>query len=263
MSNRAITLFGLAMLAPAAQAQTVFTDTEFFLEDWDHTILMSEGDVVLGPFSQEPDGGNPGNFQLGYHQTDGPFAAIYDGHLYLDSVYIPSVDGAIGSVDIQYDWIDLDPGGVQHGLAVFQGGEAFIRFVDSAGPYEQWKTLSLEGITEDDPQWQRVTNSGIFNDGPDFSASGEDLAFGYYSFNWSLPQGFLIQRTWGVDNFIVTLHAACEADCDGDATLSVLDFVCFQQAFVAQTPDADCNKDGQYNILDFVCFQALFLAGCS
>jgi hypothetical protein len=52
------------------------------------------------------------------------------------------------------------------------------------------------------------------------------------------------------------------ADCTGDGSLNILDFVCFQAFFVEQEPYADCDKNGQWNILDFVCFQGAFVAGC-
>jgi glyoxylase-like metal-dependent hydrolase (beta-lactamase superfamily II) len=55
----------------------------------------------------------------------------------------------------------------------------------------------------------------------------------------------------------------CPADCDGDGKLTILDFVCFQNAFVAGDEGADCDRDGELNILDFVCYQNLFVQGCS
>ena len=54
----------------------------------------------------------------------------------------------------------------------------------------------------------------------------------------------------------------CPADCDADGTLTILDFVCFQDAFVAGLPGADCDADGELTILDFVCYQSLFAQGC-
>ena len=54
----------------------------------------------------------------------------------------------------------------------------------------------------------------------------------------------------------------CAADCDGSGSLNILDFVCFQNEWTAQTPAGDCDGNGSYNILDFVCFQDLFTAGC-
>jgi len=54
----------------------------------------------------------------------------------------------------------------------------------------------------------------------------------------------------------------CLADCNGDTSLNVLDFVCFQTKFAAADPEADCTEDGFFNILDFVCYQAAFVEGC-
>jgi len=47
----------------------------------------------------------------------------------------------------------------------------------------------------------------------------------------------------------------CPGDCNGDEIANILDFVCFQQEWQAQTATGDCDVNGVYNILDFVCFQ--------
>jgi len=54
----------------------------------------------------------------------------------------------------------------------------------------------------------------------------------------------------------------CPQDCNADGALNILDFVCFQQHFVAGDDAADCNADGVLNVLDFVCFQLKFVEGC-
>ena len=54
----------------------------------------------------------------------------------------------------------------------------------------------------------------------------------------------------------------CPADANADGTLDILDFVAFQQAWLAADPLADCNGDAAYSILDFVCYQLAFTAGC-
>jgi hypothetical protein len=67
---------------------------------------------------------------------------------------------------------------------------------------------------------------------------------------------------WGIDNIEYGVGSGCEADCNGDGTLNILDFVCFQGLFTAGDLEADCNGDGVLNILDFVCFQGAFQDGC-
>jgi hypothetical protein len=54
----------------------------------------------------------------------------------------------------------------------------------------------------------------------------------------------------------------CYPDCDGNETLDFFDFLCFQNAFLAQDPYADCDENGVLDFFDFLCFQNAFLAGC-
>jgi len=54
----------------------------------------------------------------------------------------------------------------------------------------------------------------------------------------------------------------CPADCNGDTILNIIDFVCFQTQWQAQTEQGDCDGNGVYNIIDFVCFQQAFQNGC-
>ncbi|MEQ8845189.1 MAG: EF-hand domain-containing protein [Phycisphaerales bacterium] len=56
--------------------------------------------------------------------------------------------------------------------------------------------------------------------------------------------------------------AACPADCDGDGSLTLFDFLCFQSAFASGDPAADCDGDGSLTLFDFLCFQSDFARGC-
>ena len=70
--------------------------------------------------------------------------------------------------------------------------------------------------------------------------------------------------TFATTGFVATLPAAgCAADCNGDGELNILDFVCFQNEWTAQSELGDCDANGEYNILDFVCYQNAFTAGCN
>jgi len=66
------------------------------------------------------------------------------------------------------------------------------------------------------------------------------------------------------DDLSFTVTGGCDvsADCNGDGSLNILDFTCFQALFSSGSLDADCNGDGSLNILDFTCFQAAFSEGC-
>lgn len=57
--------------------------------------------------------------------------------------------------------------------------------------------------------------------------------------------------------------ASCPADCDGDADLTILDFLCYQSAFARGDASADCDGDAELTVLDFLCYQNEFQAGCA
>ena len=77
----------------------------------------------------------------------------------------------------------------------------------------------------------------------------------------TIPDGSI---DWGNVDLCVSPppNPPCDADCNMDGQLNILDFVCFQQEWQNQTAYGDCNNDGAYNILDFVCYQVLWQAGC-
>ena len=54
----------------------------------------------------------------------------------------------------------------------------------------------------------------------------------------------------------------CIADIDGDGSLSVFDFLAFQNLFDAGDARADLDGDGALTIFDFLAFQDAFDAGC-
>ena len=56
--------------------------------------------------------------------------------------------------------------------------------------------------------------------------------------------------------------ASCKPDLDGDGSLTIFDFLEFQNAFAAMDPRADFDGDGAFTIFDFLEFQNAFAAGC-
>ncbi|MFI4892165.1 MAG: PQQ-binding-like beta-propeller repeat protein [Phycisphaerales bacterium JB060] len=59
------------------------------------------------------------------------------------------------------------------------------------------------------------------------------------------------------------LGGPCYADFDGDGSLTIFDFLAFQNAFDAGDLAADCDGDGSLTLFDFLCFQNDFDAGCA
>ncbi|MFI4883036.1 MAG: GC-type dockerin domain-anchored protein [Phycisphaerales bacterium JB064] len=68
----------------------------------------------------------------------------------------------------------------------------------------------------------------------------------------------------GIDAFAIIVDggSACRADFDGDGSLSIFDFLAFQNAFDAGDLAADFDGDGSLSIFDFLAFQNEFDAGC-
>jgi hypothetical protein len=64
--------------------------------------------------------------------------------------------------------------------------------------------------------------------------------------------------------FIVegTKGGGCYPDCDGNGTLNVNDYICFQTKFALGDPYADCDNNGVRNVNDYICFQTKFALGC-
>jgi hypothetical protein len=60
----------------------------------------------------------------------------------------------------------------------------------------------------------------------------------------------------------VGLGDSCWADCNGDGTLDLFDFLCFQNAFVAEEAYADCETNGVFDLFDFLCYINRFNDGC-
>ena len=60
----------------------------------------------------------------------------------------------------------------------------------------------------------------------------------------------------------ISLDAACRADIDGDGSLTIFDFLGFQNLFDAGDLAADFDGDGALTLFDFLAFQNEFDAGC-
>jgi choice-of-anchor B domain-containing protein len=90
---------------------------------------------------------------------------------------------------------------------------------------------------------------------------GFDGAWTAYPF---LPSGTVIvnDRANGLFAVDVIGDESCPADFNGDGNLNILDFIAFQNAFIAADPKADCDANATLDILDFICFQGVFQAGC-
>ncbi|UYV11356.1 MAG: PQQ-binding-like beta-propeller repeat protein [Phycisphaera sp.] len=78
----------------------------------------------------------------------------------------------------------------------------------------------------------------------------------------AIAQGIAVSM-WGDHVVAFALDPTCFADFDGDGSLTIFDFLAFQNAFDAGDLAADCDGDGTPTIFDFLCFQNAFDAGCA
>jgi hypothetical protein len=124
----------------------------------------------------------------------------------------------------------------------------------TAGTY--WVEIASNGSTSfSGPWWPTVTIEGQQG-----KPGANAITFTVATALWApvidiLPQdfSFLVNGTPG---------GGCYADCNGDGTLNLSDFGCFQTKFAVGDPYADCNGDGVRNLSDFGCFQTKFALGC-
>ena len=69
---------------------------------------------------------------------------------------------------------------------------------------------------------------------------------------------FDAQDLSGFAQFELLPRGDCPADLDGDGSLTVFDFLAFQNLFDAGDPAADFDGDGELTLFDFLVFQNLF-----
>jgi hypothetical protein len=75
--------------------------------------------------------------------------------------------------------------------------------------------------------------------------------------------GYYLPNATSADYTVESYAGQCYADCDGNSTLDVFDFLCFQDAFVMMDPYADCDGNTVLDVFDFLCFQDAFVTGCA
>jgi len=78
----------------------------------------------------------------------------------------------------------------------------------------------------------------------------------------TLVVGYGENSATGRTEALLWTEETCYADCDGNTTLDIFDFLCFQDLFTAADPAADCDGNTTLDVFDFLCFQDAFATGC-
>ena len=207
-----------------------------------------------------------------------PPVALYEDVHFVDSVLVTEA-GIIADVDFTLNdvfrigttTVRLSHAGVTVTLIDRPGDPAnldgFVNLGYDITLDDEGAGPDIETVGEDCCTFDHITSPPSYKPSEALSAFDGLAREGVWTMEFigGYPQAFdprLI--SWSV---LVTDEAAepgvcCAADVNGDGALNVLDFVAFQEAFVAGEPAADCDGSGAFDILDFVCYQNLFNAGC-
>jgi hypothetical protein len=174
----------------------VLSDSFDIGDRWDFRVIASNGAATQFPASVAT-GGDPGGFRRMEHRIDG-VGNIQVFHRYTGATYTPSTSGPIASLAYSEHRILFDPpfagAGVASGFALEQGGQVY--------------TLNFGGYTN--VAWERFERARIAASdfspapGPDFSASGPPIRFGFVRSN-SNTSAALQRIHHGIDNWRVEI----------------------------------------------------------
>lgn len=227
---------GLALAAPAANADVCFADTGLDIaNDYQSVVLTFGNGGTLTP-TQHATGGNPDSYlQVDHDVNSAPSGSTRSGlhsiFLFNGAVYDPSVSGAISRICYE-EWARM----IQ-GAGDVQGTGPIIRQVDGqqnvtyyrpapslmVNTPTNWNLRAMtckesdfvaldptNGVTGVDPSRQ-----------PDFSKNGQPIEFGFFRGNNTSVGGGGYFRSAAIDSWSITVISECVGDLNQDG---VVDF---------------------------------------
>ncbi len=217
-----LALVCLGLAQPASAATILFSDTEFANVDSQVITATAFSGFVA---DQLPTGGNPDSYLRVNLSTTAGGDNIWVFHALDGMLYDPSTQGAIQDLTGGMDGALLAalPGQTQAaGLAFRQDGHVFLHG-GSVGQLGVWERIHFEnvvGLGSPTPCLQFYLDIGFTCEpidathffshtapgGPDFSASGSPIEWGFFTAN----SGGIFDITGGYDNFSLTLNTVPE-----------------------------------------------------
>lgn len=207
----------LAGVSATSRANVIVFSDGNFNTGWSD-IAVSINNTTSHTFitSNPSSGGAPGFYRQEIHtatrDTNAPSLAGLQWFAANSAAnYNPSVEGAITSINVSYDLINLNlpvPGftnvNVGYGVGVEQGGRYYRAYFGDIGG-SAWTSFSHLNLTS--ASFQEVLPGGPyphigFSSQPNFSATGSNLRFGYWILNGISGS---IAGTTGIDNWNVTI----------------------------------------------------------
>lgn len=200
-----LALIGLAVAAQPAGASIVISDGTFNDADW-----------ILVPRPFGPGGGSGSAMQVltGGAGDNGPArqtsntagpnnSGSYNASIYTAYAYNPSVTGPITGLTISIDAHYIN-GLSAVGAVVEQAGLVWMIGYGINSP--SWQTYTFTQASGD---WFLINPGGLVTGpGPDFSATGGSMRFGFYTANASGPSGSGYTDSGLNDNFVVSFVPA-------------------------------------------------------
>jgi hypothetical protein len=196
-------------VAVHVEAGTIsFFDGTFANANWNNTKILDPSGTGSFTAFQVASGGNPGAFQETILNFNPP--AIDVSHLNPTFTYDPSTQGAIASINFNYDSIEFSPlQGIEvvYSPLLFQNGTYYTGVFDNVNQ-SVWTNFAHNGLTASDfvRDFDGLTLPGSGPAIPDFSSTGGPIEFGFATGNTApcfIPCSTTIS---GIDNLSFTLN---------------------------------------------------------
>lgn len=197
-------VIALTCVGNCCASMVTFTDGTF--DNWMASKILDDTTSGNATFSanQASSGGNPSEFRRVTHSYQA--GSIFVGHLFQEASYTPFTQGELLSLDFEYDLVQLNPvpsQAVAYGLLLVQNNTHYLSSTDLIFD-GTWTSFSRDGLGSSDFNLLPGSGSAAL----DFSESGSEIQFGYYSANTSV--GTFQFRESGIDNWSVTITTVPE-----------------------------------------------------
>jgi hypothetical protein len=195
----------LSLVSTTYSQIVVFSDGDFNPSNWTFGTTLSMGSG--GSVNRDSSGGNPGNYlRLTLSLSAGEGEAGIWG-LNNAAVYNPATQGAIESVTLSEDILEV---GSPHagGAVLMQNGLLYYRFTYIATG-TSWTSLSSGPGTASDYILYPSPDHGVTSQNPDFSILGAPITFGFYrNIGGTALTDF--SNPAGLDNWTTTVNVVPE-----------------------------------------------------
>jgi|GEM_PF-2386318 len=193
--------------------------------------------------------------------------AVHDGALFVGGRFENTGAGPAANIA---RWDGSAWNTLEEGIALVDGGAVLSMHSHEGslfvgGAFERAGAIDSPNLARWDGQWSAIEGPITGTSSlPWIIPSVHTLSSGTLGGNGLLVGGFFdeVAPLVRAGSLAKLACETCYPDFDGDGSLTIFDFLAFQNAFDAGDTRADCDEDGSLNIFDFLCFQNAFDAGC-